>query len=405
MKETNLRTSAQSVEQGKTSDSFVLTSLIVTMIVNQTGVVIISPLVVDIGASFNVSDSLAGQLRTVAALSSALLAPYIGILSERTGRKPILLTGLAIIGATGLGSALAPTFWALVLVQFTAGIGVACLLSMGMAAVGDYFVPERRSWAMGLVNIGQPLAWILGLPLIGFLADAFSWRWSFFGVPFLFSLVGLVFVLRLPKPESAIVASETLNPGRALREILSDRSATSWVLTELCSYTGWAGTLTFLGVFYIDRFNLSAGTASPLLALSALGFVFGSLAAYRLASRFGQRQAILAAAILSGVFVICAMVFSWPLILTVGLMILFGLSQGARGATSNSLGLQQSPRYRGAMMSLRASVAQMGYVLGGLIGGLMLGIGGMPLLAIVFGTMIAVAGVLLRLNVDERAMA
>lgn len=391
----------------KTSESFILTALIVTMIVNQTGVVIISPLVVDIGASFGVSESLAGQLRTVAALSSALLAPYIGILSERIGRKPIMLAGLAIIGATGLGSALAPTFWALVLIQFMAGVGVACLLSMGMAAVGDYFLPERRSWAMGMVTIGQPLAWVIGLPLIGVLADAFSWRWSFFGVPFLFSLVGLAFVQRLPRPEIVVEPGETgtRDPRTALRQILSDRSATSWVLIELCAYTGWAGTLTFLGVFYINRFGLSAGTASPLLALTALGFVGGSLSAHRLAGRFGQRQAILASAILSGVVLIGSMVFSWPLGLTVGLLILFGLSQGARGATSNALGLQQSPRYRGAMMALRASVAQLGYVFGGLFGGLMLESGGMPLLAVVFGTAIAVAGVLLCLLVDERSVA
>jgi DHA1 family inner membrane transport protein len=399
-----VRSPARATEQVATSDSFILTALIVTMIVNQTGVVIISPLVVDIGASFGISDSLAGQLRTVAALSSALLAPYIGVLSERIGRKPILLTGLGIIGVTGLGSALAPTFLALVLVQFLAGIGVACLLSMGLAAVGDYFAPERRSWAMGMVNIGQPLAWIIGLPLIGFLADALSWRWSFVGVPVLFSLIGLAFVLRLPKPEGFDEAEESRNPHHALREILADRSATAWVLTELCAYTGWAGTLTFLGVFYIDRYDLTAGKASPLLALSALGFVGGSLVAHHVADCFGQRQTILVTAILSGMVLIGAMIFSWPLLPTVILLILFGLSQGSRGATSNTLGLQQSTRYRGAMMALRASVAQLGYVFGGLIGGLVLAWSGMPLLALVFGVLIALSGVLLRLFVDERAV-
>ncbi len=399
-----MSTSARSADQAATGDSFILTALIVTMIVNQTGVVIISPLVVDIGASFGVSESLAGQLRTVAALSSAILAPYIGVLSERTGRKPILLAGLGIIGVTGFASALAPTFWVLMLVQFMTGIGVACLLSMGMAAVGDYFAPGRRSWAMGIVNIGQPLAWIIGLPLIGLLADSFSWRWSFFGVPFLFSIVGLLFVLRLPKPEPSSATGERPDPRQALREILSDRSATAWVLTELCAYTGWAGTLTFLGVFYIDRFDLSAGTASPLLSLSALGFVGGSLGAHRIADRVGQRRVILATAVLSACFLIGSMVFSWPMALTVALLVLFGLSQGTRGATSNTLGLQQSSQYRGAMMALRASVAQLGYVFGGLIGGLVLVHGGMPVLSVVFGILISAAGLLLWLLVDERAV-
>lgn len=399
-----MRSSASASGHTEVGDSFILTALVAALIVNQTGVVIISPLVVDIGASFGVSDSVAGQLRTVAALSAALLAPFIGMLSDRIGRKPILIVGLSIIGLTGLGSALAPTFWAIALVQFAAGIGVACLLSMGMAAVGDYFGPERRPWAMGRVIIGQPLAWIIGLPLIGLLADAFSWRWSFVGVPFLFSLVGLAFVLRLPKPASASVPVTTDNPRRAFREVLSDRSTTAWILTELCAYTGWAGTLTFLGVFYIKRFSLSAGTASPLLALTALGFALGSLAAHRLARRLGQRRAILSAAVLSGSFLAFAMLFSWPLIVTVALLILFGLTQGARGATSTSLGLQQSQRYRGTLMAMRASVTQLGYVFGGLTGGVVLGSSGLPLLGAVFGLTIATAGVLLRLFVEERAV-
>lgn len=390
------------LKRQRTNDRFTITALIVTMIVNQTGVVIISPLAVDIAADFDVSVAWASQLRTIAALSSAVIAPWIGVLSERIGRRPLLLFGLAMIGLTGLGSSLAPNLVALAVVQFFTGIGVACLLSMGLAAVGDYFAPDRRAWAVGMVTIGQPLAWVVGLPLIGLFADAGGWRWSFFGVPFLFSLVGFWFVSRLPRVPSSSTPRSHGQPS-VLRQVLGDRSAASWVLSELCTYIGWAGTLTFLGTFYIARFGLSAGTASPLLALTALGFAVGSLFAHRAARRARPQTVILLGSLLSAGFLSLGMGISLSLVPTTLLLTLFGLSQGFRGATSSALGLRQSPTYRGAIMALRASVVQFGYVFGGLIGGVLLATSGLAAIGVVLSFFFVLAGLAVYLFVDERS--
>lgn len=163
----------------------------VVMVVNQTGVVIISPLVVEIAAAFQVPIGLAGQLRTAGVLVSGLAAPWLGALSDRAGRKPVILSGLTAIGLSALASALAPGFGWLLAAQALGGLGIAALLSTGLAAIGDYVPPERRAWAVGLITTGQPLAWGIGLPLIGLLADTWGWRWSFLGVPLLFSLAGI----------------------------------------------------------------------------------------------------------------------------------------------------------------------------------------------------------------------
>ena len=246
------------------SEWSVLRALIVTMIVNQTGVVIISPLVVDIAEAFNVAVSAAAQLRTASALVSAVLAPFVGIASERLGSRPLIIGGLFGVGLAGLGSALAPTFGVLLAVQAAGGLGIAALLSMGYAAVGDYFPAGRRAWAIGMVTIGQPLAWVVGLPLIGFLADTFSWRASFLGVPMAFSLVGLAFALRLPAPRRAAEREPGTRRGHggALGSLIRDRSAVIWVIAELSAYTGWAGTLTFLGAFYVVVINVLGGAKS-----------------------------------------------------------------------------------------------------------------------------------------------
>ncbi|MDI3339551.1 MAG: MFS transporter [Sphaerobacter sp.] len=380
----------------------ILRALIVTMIVNQTGVVIISPLVVDIAATFGVSVSTAAQLRTASALVSAIVAPFVGVVSERLGRQPLLVVGLVGVGLAALASALAPTFPLLLLAQAVGGLGVAALLSMGYAAVGDYFAPERRAWAIGMVTIGQPLAWVVGLPLIGLLADVFSWRASFLGVPLAFSLVGLGFALRLPRPQWALARTQGAQGG-SLRGLLRDRSAVSWVIGELTAYTGWAGTLTFLGAFYISHYGLSAGLASPLLALTALGFVAGSLLAHRLGRGRRLPTVVLSAAAVSAALLLVALGRPTALPVTVTLLTGFGLSQGVRGATSSALGLQQSPTHRGTLMALRAAVVQLGYVLGALAGGLLLPRGGFALVGAGGAGLILAGGILTSLWVEERS--
>src|SRR5690606_7489197 len=292
----------------------------------------------------------------------------------------------------------------LLAVQAAGGLGIAALLSMGYAAVGDYFPPGRRAWAIGMVTVGQPLAWVVGLPLIGFLADTFSWRASFLGVPMAFSLVGLAFALRLPAPRRAAEREPGTRQahGGALGSLIRDRSAVIWVIAELSAYTGWAGTLTFLGAFYISQYDLSAGLTSPLLSLTALGFVGGSLVAHRVSQGRRLPLVVLVSAVLSGALLVVALGRPMSLALTVVLLIAFGLSQGVRGATSSSLGLQQSPTHRGTLMALRAAVVQAGYVIGSIGNALLLPLGGFGLIGLSGALLLLVGGTMTALWVEER---
>jgi MFS transporter, DHA1 family, inner membrane transport protein len=386
--------------EGRINERFVLLTVIVIMTVNQTGIVIVSPLAVEIAREFERTVSAAGQLRTVAALVSGLLAPFVGLMSDRIGRRPVIFTGLAAMGACGLLSAVAPGFWFLLFVQVLAGVGIAALLSVGYAVVGDCFPPERRAWAVGIISIGQPMAWVFGLPLIGLITDNFGWRWSYIGVPVLFSLLGTWFALRLWLPPVRATAPR-VGVGD-LREILRNRSAASWIGCELLAYSGWTGSLVYLGAFYITVHGQSVTVTGFLLALAAVGFAAGSLLSHRVATRAGGKGAILGGGVLSAIALAIGLGFDMPVALAASLIALFGFAQGIRGAASSNLGLIQAPEHRGAMMGFRASVVQLGYVIGGVIGGVLLLVAGYEALGLVFGTIIIAAAVLMPLLVSDR---
>jgi MFS transporter, DHA1 family, inner membrane transport protein len=374
-------------------ERFVLVTVIALMLVNQTGIVIISPLAIEIARTFDTSVSAAGQLRTVAALVSGVLAPFVGLMSDRIGRKPVIMAGLVAMGTCGVLSAIAPVFGILLAVQVLAGVGIAALLSVGYAVVGDCFEGDRRAWAIGVISIGQPMAWVIGLPLIGLLADNFGWRWSFIGVPVAFSLIGIIFAVRIWLPPQRISA-----PGLGvsnLRDILRNRSASAWIACELIAYAGWAGTLVYLGAYYIAIHDQSVTATGFLLASAALAFAGGSLASHRVTRRVGSKGSILVGAFSSAVALILTLGLDPTLLLAAALLGLFGFAQGIRGAAASNLGLAQAPEHRGAMMGFRASVVQFGYVIGGSIGGAILILGEYDLLGIVFSGVIALAAVLM----------
>ena len=87
-----------------------------------TSVTMIGPLLVDIARDLGISLGQAGLLAAAAAAPQALGSPFAGLLSDRYGRRPMILLALGSVGVLGFVAAVAPTFLALVVVRFAAGL-------------------------------------------------------------------------------------------------------------------------------------------------------------------------------------------------------------------------------------------------------------------------------------------
>jgi predicted MFS family arabinose efflux permease len=351
---------------------------VLATVATQSTIVVLAPLVVEIGRSFDASVSAVGLARSVLAAAAVAVSLAIGPLIDRAGVRPLILWG-AVLAMAGAGlTAAAPTLPLFYAAHAVSGAGVGCLLSAGFAGVAAFFPREDAAWAMGYVVGAQSIAWIAGNPVIGLLADAGSWRLAYL-VPL--AIAALALGAGLTAPAGGTPAIERTRAG--LATVLGDRSARRWTIAELVAYSAWTAELTYSGAFYIQSYDVSESTVGILLAGGSVVFLVASLNAERLTTRFPRRPLIALAALGMGVVLVPLLSLTPSIAFTLALFCLTALFASIRSTGSSTLGLAQFPDRPGAMMGARTAGAQLGYMVGAAAGGIVLALGDFAALGVV----------------------
>jgi YNFM family putative membrane transporter len=203
-----------------------------------------------------------------AGVPQALFSPFSGLLSDRLGRRPMIVTAFASVGVLSLTAALTPGFAALLAIRFLAGLLGSLAPSSLMASVGDLFPAERRARAMGWFNMGFSFAAIGGVPVMGALGGALGWRWAF-------AAIGVVMLVLTAACGAGSRASRPRPPARASRRIA--RSGVARLLNLLGANPHGALALRTGGDLparlSCGRFQLSAVGWRRVLVLVALGAI------------------------------------------------------------------------------------------------------------------------------------
>jgi predicted MFS family arabinose efflux permease len=337
--------------------------LVLATVATQSSIVVLAPLVVEIGRDLGASVSAVGLARSVMAGTAVAVSLAIGPVIDRVGVRPLILSGagLAMAGAAAAASAPSlPLFYAAHLIT---GGGVACLLSAGFAGVAAYFPPDRAAWAMGYVVGAQSIAWIAGNPVIGALAES-SWRLAY-AVPAVIAALALAAGLAAPRMRPS-ASDEGARAG--LSAVFRDRSARRWTLAELVAYLAWTAELTYAGAFYIESYGTSEATVGVLLAAGSVVFLVGSLNTERLLDRLPRRPTIAAAALAMGAMLVPVLNLTPSVGFTLGVFCVMALFASFRSTGASALGLDQMPSRAGSMMGARTASAQLGYMIGAALG-------------------------------------
>lgn len=339
------------------------------------GNALLSPAIPDILDTFGRPDSAAGLLVAATALPGIVVAPVVGLLADRLGRRNVLVPCLAIFGIAGLAVAAAPTFALMLVARFVMGFGAAGLVNLAIVLIGDTFPAERQAYWIGK-NSGVLTAALATFPLAsGVITDQVGWRWALapcgLGVV---TAAAAWFMLDSGGPATALtVRAQLAGVGEALRN--------RTILGTLVG-GGLAFALIF-GVFLAvlpnhleGEFGLGAGWRGLVIGLPA---ITSSLSAFNLD---GIRRRIpigplliVSAALWVAAFALMGLATALALLI-VGTLV-YGLAEGAMIPALQTTAMSNAPeQHRAAVMATWTGFARLGQTSGPLTAGLILSAGG-----------------------------
>jgi MFS transporter, DHA1 family, inner membrane transport protein len=358
--------------------------LFATMFASQASFLVLTAILPDLAGDFGVSTATAGQARTLAAVAGAVTALALGRLGRRLGVRELLLLGLGLVAVGSLASALAPNLAAFAGAQAAIGAAAAILLSAGVAAAGEWAEAGERARVLSWALLGQPAAWVAGMPLIGVISDL-DWRYAWLAVPLAASVVALPAVALRPGHAAPGTGAGKATPA-GTGPVWRRPPVARWALGELMAYSGWGATLVYAGALFIHSYGLSTAQTGVLLGAAALGYFPGTLLARRHAEQHARSLLValgLTAAAGTALFGLVRPSPTASLVLFVACM----AAIGGRTIAGSSFGLDAAPDQRVAVMSLRAAAVQFGYLLGAASGGAALAAGGYGLLGATLGVL------------------
>lgn len=310
---------------------------------------IMVPLLPAIADSLAIGRERAILLVTAYALAYMLFAPLFGHLSDRLGRKPVIVAGIAALalgtGLTGTGS----DFSQLLLFRALTGIGAAMIEPGLLALVGDRFNYAERGRAMGVVMGAMITSTLVGVPVGSFLAQVSDWRWSFY-------IIGGLALLLLPATGYGIGSQPRPAPNRQPEAGRGSRlPLLISLLTTFLWFGGLQGMFANSGSFYHGRFALETGQIGLVIMLAGLGSVAGSVLGGRLADRYGKQASFAWAGLVTAMCVLALSRVEASLLLAVTLHLFwataFGIGQAALGTLLSEL----QPNARGMTLSLNSA--------------------------------------------------
>ncbi|MBM4441484.1 MAG: MFS transporter [Candidatus Rokubacteria bacterium] len=342
---------------------------------------VIAPILPLFARDFGVGTAAIGLTLSTFALARLLLNVPLGVVSDRLGRRPLLIGGPLVTAIGMIGSGIAPDIYQLLAWRFVAGAGSAMYMTGAQIYLADISTPLNRARFIG-TNQGALLLGTSSGPAIG---GAVAELWGLrapFHVVGVAALVAMVYAwARLPETrglvaeeaeaeaEAARAAGRAGGAARAggrawLRMIRSrDFFAVAWV-TMSVFFTRTASRQTLVPVMAAARLGISAGALGAVFTMMSLVNMFLIAPAAVIADRWGRKWAIVPSGLLVALsLVMMANANGWALFLAAA--VLMAVATGVAGPAPAAYAADIAPpELRGLAMGLYRSSGDVGFLIG-----------------------------------------
>ncbi|MYW99648.1 Arabinose efflux permease [Streptomyces sp. PgraA7] len=192
---------------------------VLVLVMASTGLVVIDLTIVAIGLpliSADIGDGASAESVVVTyTVAMGALTQVVGSLSDRWGRRPLFLAGVAVFTLSSLAATVAPDLLWLDAARVVQGAGAAAIMVNGIPLLSDRYTGEERNLAIGAWGSFATAAGLLAPVFGGVLAETFGWR-AVFAVNLPLGVAAWVLAVRvLPHAPGAADTSETSEPSRS----------------------------------------------------------------------------------------------------------------------------------------------------------------------------------------------
>lgn len=309
----------------KMSNPLALYILMFNMFIAMSGIGLIIPIMPEYLGTFGVAGQALGFLIAVFSLAQFVFAPLAGDLSDKHGRKKLIIIGLIIFGLAQLAFGLSTHLWMLYAARFVSGLGSAFLIPPMMAFVADITTVEERGRGMGLLGASMSLGFMIGPAIGGFLSNI-SLEFPFFFATTMALTAAVFSFFFLPNPAPRPVTESVSNLKReGLFQQMKRSAATPYFVMFIVMFVFSFGLANFQSTISLYVDHKYGYTPSEIAVIITVGGFVGVIAQTfiinPLFKRFGEMKVILVNLVIAAIGMIWILfVDSFAMILVVAMV-------------------------------------------------------------------------------------
>jgi MFS family permease len=257
------------------------------MLMHQADKLLIGPLTTPIQKTFGITNTQMGAVVTGALIVGVIAYPLWGWLYDRFSRAKLLALASFLWGASTWLSAIAPTYPTFVATRASTGIDDSSYPGL-FSLIADYFEPKTRGKIYGLLQVAQPLGYLVGMLLALMLADVIGWRQVFYvtGTMGIIIAAFIFFGVREPvrgasEPELADLEKMGVYKfdWKTARDVIKKRSMIIIFIQGFFGVFPW-NVITYWLFAYLERergydSNSILFTMAPAILVMAAGYYIG----------------------------------------------------------------------------------------------------------------------------------
>lgn len=259
------------------------------------GTALVSPLLGSLLVPLSVSEARVGLIMTAFTAPSMVLTPLAGIISDRYGRKPVLLIGIFLFGVAGTAISVATDFSTVVGFRFLQGVGYAGITPILVTSIGDLYSGSSEATAQGLRFTSSGLIQTI-FPVIAAVLVTISWQYPFLlyasALP-----VCLVIYLWFDEPTEGVASGALIHPAdrtdkpnrlREFAQIFFTRRIIAVIIARGTPPFVYFGFLTYNSII-VRSMGGTPTDAGILVAIASVTYAGSASQAGRVTSFFDTR--------------------------------------------------------------------------------------------------------------------